>query len=263
MRFEQLVHELHDYFTAYDKMSLWGTDHLSVMALSVVLIIGIPWIARRYLTPPRQRELGVVVGLVTAGGYVVWVALEILAGTFDLKRHLPVHFCHFAALMAPLVLAFGSYRVYEILYFWAFSGVLQAVLTPATIGAFPHCDFFRFWIIHTGILLSVVYATAVYGMRPTASSLVRAFVALVVFFLCAIPVNVAFDANYFWLCGKPARPTLLDYLGPWPLYMFPVALIALAQFAVALMPIYVLRRFGRMEESDDPRLRASRRVTSY
>ena len=79
-------------------------------------------------------------------------------------------------------------------------------------------------------------------MRRSSLAFTVTRYAMVVFFVCVIPVNLAFDANYFWLCGKPSRPTLLDHLGPWPWYLFVVALVGLAHFAIAYLPIHFVNR---------------------
>ena len=61
-------------------------------------------------------------------------------------------------------------------------------------------------------------------------SIFKSFVALLLFFLITIPVNLLLDANYFWICGKPPVGTVLDYFGPWPWYLIVATLLALIHF---------------------------------
>ena len=92
------------------------------------------------------------------------------------------------------------------------------------------------------MIIALVYASVVYGMRPKIGSIKKAFVALNIFLLASIIINLIFDANYFWICGKPPMVSLLDYLGPWPWYILAAELVALVHFVVAYIPFYILDR---------------------
>ena len=52
-------------------------------------------------------------------------------------------------------------------------------------------------------------------------------------------VDVALDANYLFLCRKPAAPTLLDWLGPWPVYIAAADALALVAFLLLDLPFRV------------------------
>lgn len=236
------------YLESSEPFELFGTQHAVALVISIFMFIAVPLFARRKLNPSQQHVLGAVIGFLVMGNYLAWVTLEAIAGTFDPKLHLPFQLCRFANLILPLVMLKKNFRVYEILYFWGFSGMFQAALTPDISQAFPHFHFFRFWMGHNGLILALIYATAVYGMRPTLTSLKRSFIALNMFFLVSIPVNLILDANYFWICGKPVNdlgrhiPSLLDYMGPWPWYILTAEFVALAHFGAAYLPIHFIQK---------------------
>jgi hypothetical integral membrane protein (TIGR02206 family) len=185
--------------------------------------------------------------------YIIWTILEIIAGTFDLKLHLPIHLCRMANLLLPLVMVTRSFFFYEILYFWGLSGMLQAVITPDIAAGFPHFQFFRFWFAHHGMIIALIYATVVYDMRPNLKSVWKAMLALNIFLLISIIANILLDANYFWICGKPINqlgehvPSLLDYLGPWPWYILAAEFVALAHFLLAYIPFIFIKRGERVQ----------------
>ena len=206
------------------------------------MIVSIPFISKKFLTEKYQHRIGCFIGLIVVSNYFIWLTLEIIAGTFDIKIHLPFQLCRVANILIPLIMISKSDRVYQIVYFWGMSGVFQGLITPDIINDFPHFHFFRFWVGHNGMIIALVYATVVYGMRPKISSIKKSFVALNLFLLVSVIMNLILDANYFWICGKPPMPSLLDYLGPWPWYIMAAEFVALLHFLVAYLPFYILSR---------------------
>jgi uncharacterized membrane protein YwaF len=43
-------------------------------------------------------------------------------------------------------------------------------------------------------------------------------------------------SNYGYLCRRPARPSPLDFLGPWPWYVVVGELLALVGFCLLYLP---------------------------
>ena len=87
---------------------------------------------------------------------------------------------------------YKSDRVYQIIYFWGMSGVFQGLITPDITNDFPHFHFFRFWLGHNGMIIALVYASVVYGMRPKVESIKYAFIGLNIFSRRAIVIVCSF-----------------------------------------------------------------------
>ncbi len=213
----------------------FGRDHLAVLGLLVVLGALIALAGRR-LSPARNRWIG---GLLAASllGYVAVVYLQKgLAHDLSWDYALPLELCHCVMLACVIALFRPSPLAFEVTYFIGLSGTLQATITPDIGQGFPSWEFVLFFWSHGVVLLSVVYMIACQRMRPRAGSVLRMFVLVNLYALAVGGIDAIFGWNYGYLCRKPAVPSLLDYLGPWPWYIVSLEFVALANFLLLMLP---------------------------
>ena len=230
---------LDEYLNTYKQFELFGLSHWVAIFLFLLLVVLLPWYAKTYLNANQQNRVGITIGLIVFLNYPIWIILEIFAGSFDVTLHLPLHLCRFANLLIPFVMIKRNYFVFEILYFWGLSGMLQGMITPDIVEDFPHFHYFRYFAGHHLLVVAVIYAVVVYNLKPTLNSLKKAFIALNVFLVIAFFANLALDANYFWIMGKPPAGSLLDFMGPWPWYILTGQFVALGHFILAYL-LYLL-----------------------
>ena len=91
-------------------------------------------------------------------------------------------------------------------------------------------------------LTGVTYATIVMGFRPNPASITRAIWATAVYASIIMPLNYLLDLNYLYLRHKPEQPTLIDFLGPWPWYIFSLAVLAILASIVLYLPFALIAR---------------------
>ena len=95
------------------------------------------------------------------------------------------------------------------------------------------------------MIASVLYLTFGLRMRPRPGSLVRIFSWTIVYAVAASAVNALIGANYGYLRAKPDHPSLLDYLGPWPIYIASLMVLACVLFSVLYAPFLVADKIRR------------------
>jgi uncharacterized membrane protein YwaF len=71
--------------------------------------------------------------------------------------------------------------------------------------------------------------------------MLSAFKWLNIYVLALIPINYLLDANYFYLMAKPINPSVLDYFGPWPIYILVAELLVMGFFAIAMLPVILIK----------------------
>ncbi len=116
------------------------------------------------------------------------------------------------------------------LWFWAGAGTLPALLTPDVGEGVPSLWFVAFFGLHGLVVATAVWAVFGLGLRPRPGAARRAFVLTLAWAALAGLANLALGTNFMYLRHKPAAPTLLDQLGPWPLYLATSAALAAALF---------------------------------
>ena len=174
-------------------------------------------------------------GLLLTGaiGYVVaeWWLGELSAWDF-----LPLHLCDFAIFLAAFALLTRHRTAVELLWFWALTGTLLAVVTPAVSGSFPDWRWVLYFAMHGGVIAAAAVLVLGCGIRPRPGAPWRAFGWTAAYAAAVAIVDFATGANFLWLRAKPPQPTLLDWLGPWPVYILAAGGIGLAGFVLLALP---------------------------
>ena len=160
---------------------------------------------------------------------------------FNYQEDLPLHLCSFLALVIPVLSYTRKYIYYEIFFFLILAGTLQSLITPSDYN-FLNFNFFRYWFVHSGLVLFMFYATFVYKMRPTIKSVFKSFIGMQFYMVLMFLINHLLGSNYFYTNRKPDATTLLDVFGEWPQYIFVVELIVIPFFLLIYFPFYLTRK---------------------
>src|SRR4029077_2885944 len=123
-----------------------------------------------------------------------------------------------------------STPVVEFAYFGGLAGAGMALLTPDLWSPWPTYPAIYFFVAHGGIVLAV--SVLVFGrVAPLREGAVwRAFWMLLGFAAAIGAVNAMAGTNFMYLCRKPKNASLLDSLGPWPMYLVAGAAVAFGLF---------------------------------
>ncbi len=166
-----------------------------------------------------------------------------IAGDPDLDSSLPLQLCDIAAITGGFALLTGRRLPATLTYFWGLAATVQALATPAIAIGFPHPAFIAFFVHHFAVVAAALYLPLVAGWRaerPWWKDPLRALLWANLYLLLAMAVNAWLGTNFGFAARKPANPSLLDHLGPWPLYLLWMQVLAAVLFSLLALP--VLRR---------------------
>lgn len=223
---------------------LFGRTHLVTIAVTLALAVAVPLAARRL--PDRGQRLVALAIIVALPIYrTQWIVHRILEHGDRWQQVLPLGICPILFYVCPIVLWRRGQGVYEVAYYWAIGGTLQALITPDVSRGFPDAEYVAFFASHGALILAVLYATFVFGMRPRWTSIPRVLVVTVAYAAVLIPLNALLGTNHMYVNGKPASASLLDHLGPWPWYNLTAIAAAMVFFSLSYAPFAIADRLRR------------------
>ena len=223
-----------------------GPAHVAAMALAVIVPAALAFVVRHRPSRRRTQIVCRAFALLLVCNELVSSIYHITLLGFEswLASGLPLHVCGAGVWLAACVLERRGQWAYEVAYFWGTAGTVQALITPELVAGPPSYDFVRFFIVHSGLVAAVLFATWGLGMRPRPGAAWRAFLVTNVFALIVGVLNWAFGWNYMFLCAKPggvaAQSPFLAL--PWPWYLLVLELAALLMFQCVYLPFALADR---------------------
>lgn len=157
--------------------------------------------------------------------------------------HLPITVCGWVAIFASYMVIGKSQTLFDLCYFWAFSGSVFALATPTVITNTGPTRFryYQFWAEHLFNYVAIFYMIFVHKMRPTKKSFLKAYIGLVALAVIAYTANrlIGPGANYLFMARPEDTPSILDILPPnFALRLFIMAAVVSAMFVVSYLPWY-------------------------
>ena len=211
-------------------MKLFGTAHVVILLTILTVAATLAWTTLRSRSAARAVRL--ILGCFLAGNELVWYAYRYSHEGFRFPEGLPLELCDVVVWLSAFACLRTNVTVTEFIYFAGLAGSGMALLTPdlwAPLASYPSIYFF---LAHGTVVIAAV--TLVFGgqvtIRPRA--VWRVLGMLNLYAVAVGTFNLFFRTNYFYLCRKPENPSILDWFGPWPVYIGVAELFALAMFGL-------------------------------
>ncbi|HKE25650.1 MAG TPA: TIGR02206 family membrane protein [Bryobacteraceae bacterium] len=215
-------------------MRLFGPLHLSLILATVAIVAALSILCRRNSDAARPVRLALSYGL--AANEIVWWIFRYSREGIQLVN-LPLQLCDATVWLSAASCLTLQPFVVEVAYFTGVAGAGMAVLTPDLWSPWPSYPAIYFFVAHGGIVAAS--SVPVFGGMAMLrrGAWWRAFLALLAYAGAVGAVNWLTGANYMFLRAKPESGSLLDALGPWPVYLLPAAALTLLLFWLMYRPL--------------------------
>jgi len=189
----------------------------------------------------KQNLIGNLFAFSISLSVIFGTFLHIYKGNFNYQENLPLHLCSFLALITPILSYTKKLLYFEVFFFLILAGTLQSLITPSEYN-YLNYPFFRYWYVHAGLIIFMMYAVFIYKMKPTLKSVGKSFLGMQLYMIFVFVINYFLGSNYFYTNRKPNATTLLDAFGDWPQYIFVVEIIVIPFFLLIYLPFYITKK---------------------
>ena len=169
--------------------------------------------------------------------------------------HLPITVCGWGVVFCSYMVIGKSQTLFDISYFWSFSGTIFALLTPTVITYTGPTRFryYQFWAEHLLGYIAIFYMIFIHKMRPKVRSIIKAYIALVILAIIAYFTNrmLGPGANYLFMARPEDTPSVLDILPPnFVLRLVIMAAVVTVMFFIAYLPWYIKDKKANNKECE-------------
>jgi hypothetical integral membrane protein (TIGR02206 family) len=221
--------------SAMQEFKPFGPSHWAALTVFAIGAAALVWIGHRQ-TESQARLLGRTLATLAVVAFVADLIHKEFSSA-GIADGLPLQLCDFASIVAAYALWSQRQWAFDLTYYWGLLLSTQALITPVIDGPdFPSLRYFTFWILHVLVVWAPIYLTWGRGMRPQWRSYRLALIATLAWAVFAITFNIAAGTNYGFLNRKPDTPTMLDVLGPWPVYLLTEISIVVVAWALMTWP---------------------------
>ena len=221
---------------------IWWQHVMLVAVFTVVMLAILLWV-RGWRDPAKVRRFEIGFGVIGLAISVIVNAWWFVPARFSLEKSLPLQMCDLAALIAPLALLTRVRWLRSLLHFWGFGLCSQWVFTPIASTGMETIEFWMSFMPHASILATAACDVLVGGYRPSWRDWRIGVFGAIAYTLAMVPLDVRLHVNYGFVGNsRPEVATIVDALGPWPLRLVWIVLLAFTLMLLVKLAWYPLGR---------------------
>lgn len=218
------------------KFETYGTSHLVVLGIFAVGVVAVILLGRRLRNTAGEVALRRTFAVAIVAVALPLQILQFIPSEWDLQTSLPLALCDYAWLFAVHALWTRNALSATVTYLWGITLTTQGIFTPDLGSEFPELRFLMFWGMHLLIVWTAVLLVLGLRILPTWRYYRVTVAITLIWAVVTYLFNVVADTNYGYLNELPDSASLLDFLGPWPLYVVLEILIVLVVWALLTWP---------------------------
>ena len=207
-----------------DKFILFSNEHLITVGIGFISCILLVFLG--FFTE-KKATFAKIVAIAVLGVKIAELLFRHHYYGETVAELLPLHLCPIVIILSIFMMFFHSEVLFQPVYFWSI-GAFFAILMPDIRDGMSNFASQSFFITHFFILFSTAYAFVHFRFRPTKAGFLCSFLLLVTIAFIMYFVNNKLGTNFLYVNHPPVTKSLMDFMGPWPYYIFSLAGIDIA-----------------------------------
>ena len=207
-----------------DKFILFSNEHLITVGIGFISCILLVFLG--FFTE-KKATFAKIVAIAVLGVKIAELLFRHHYYGETVAELLPLHLCPIVIILSIFMMFFHSEVLFQPVYFWSI-GAFFAILMPDIRDGMSNFASQSFFITHFFILFSTAYAFVHFRFRPTKAGFLCSFLLLVTLAFMMYFVNNKLGTNFLYVNHPPVTKSLMDFMGPWPYYIFSLAGIDIA-----------------------------------
>ncbi|WIM67602.1 TIGR02206 family membrane protein [Corynebacterium breve] len=204
----------------YPTITQFDRTHLAAVVL-VIIVSGILVVTVKRLPKSVVKSARMVAGAIMGILVVAYYSYVLHPSRIVWDETAPFHVSDCLRVITPLAVATGNPTATGLSYYWGTLLNSMALLTPdmAYVLDRPRLQELAYWYFHAVALVAPVVLTFGLGYRPSWRDWRITCGISVVWAVFSANMNKRTGGNYSFLAGKPRGVSILDFFGPWPVYL--------------------------------------------
>ncbi len=207
-----------------DKFILFSNEHLITVGIGFISCILLVFLG--FFTE-KKATFAKIVAIAVLGVKIAELLFRHHYYGETVDELLPLHLCPIVIILSIFMMFFHSEVLFQPVYFWSI-GAFFSIIMPDIRDGMSNFASQSFFITHFFILFSTAYAFVHFRFRPTKAGFLCSFLLLVTLAFIMYFVNNKLGTNFLYVNHPPVTKSLMDFMGPWPYYIFSLAGIDIA-----------------------------------
>ena len=209
----------------------YSPEHFICLIAIVLTGVYLLTIAKKHYSLNVHHKLMIAFAAIICFSQIFKSCIRVYIGNFNILTDLPLELCNILTFLMLFTLLTKSRWLWGVIFFWIMSGTFQALFTPTLLQSFPNYEFWRYWLVHGGLVICALYPLMIMRWSLNWKDVLRSMIGLNLLAFVMYHFNNFLGSNYMYLNKKPGGDTLYSILGEWPTYIFQLEVVMVILFS--------------------------------
>ncbi len=226
---------------------LFGSIHFGCLAVLLIALVMIYKYRNKIkqINSHHKKKIRHIMFAILIGNMLIYYGSYIYYGVYDIRVHLPLHFCFIAGNLFMIYLLTQSKKLYHIVFFLTFIGPLPAVIYPDLVSSFDYFVFYQYFISHHLLMIFSYFILYMDDHTIGLNDVFWTYIWANVIFITMMIVNYIFGTNYIMSNELPAHIytlfPILRKISPVPI----LELVGITVVMILYIPVYIKNKEDR------------------